>query len=66
MRLNVAQASSLWGSGHQAAGWKPAGPTAKMAVLQQIHLGVFRCCIGEPNAKADEAHRFSGPSKCFR
>jgi len=38
-RANLAQASCLWGSPvsrlafrNDSAGWKPAGPTAKMAV----------------------------------
>ena len=50
---------------NDTAGWKPAGPTAKMAVLQQIHLRILRHRFGEPNAETDEAHRFSGAGKCF-
>ena len=48
-----------------SAGSKPTGPTARMAMLQQIHLSVLWRRLGKTNAQADEAHRFSGAGKCF-
>ena len=69
---SVAQASSLQGRATRlawrlidSAGWKPAGHTAKMAMLQQIHLRILWRRLGKTNAQADEAHRFSGAGKCF-
>ena len=69
---NVAQPSSLWGSrasrlafNMYTAGWKPAGHTAKMAVLQQVQLCVFRHRLGETNADANQAHGFASSPKCF-
>ena len=66
MRLNVAQASSVRGSRASVGRLEARRPRAKMAVLPQIHLGVSRFCIGEPNAEADEPYGFSGAGKCFR
>src|SRR5438552_563536 len=48
-----------------SAGSKPTGPTARMAMLQQIHLGIVWRRLGKTDAQADEAHRFSGAGKCF-
>ena len=42
-----------------------AGPTAKMAVLQQTHLRTFRHRLGKANADSDEADRFSRSAKRF-
>src|SRR5438105_3094511 len=48
-----------------STGWKPIRATARMAVLQQIHLRAFRQRLGETHADPDQAHRFSSSAKCF-
>jgi len=58
----------LVGLGWQAASLprQPGRLSSDWRALPKIHLGIFRCCIGETNSDANEAHGFSSAGERFR